>query len=136
MGQQQLLLLVIGVIIVGVAVIAGIQASKDAFGKSEADGIISRNLAIASNAVFWKTKMDPFDGGNARYTGLESGGLAALGMEPETELATWGITAATSNTLHITGVSKRDANLGVRTYISGYSIDSTIIRFDGTITLD
>ena len=136
MGQQQLLLLVIGLIIVGVAVIAGIQAAKDAFGKSESDGIISRNLAIASNAVFWKTKMDPYDGGNAEYTGLETSGLATLGMETETELATWGITAATSSTLQITGVSKRDANLGVRTYISGYSIDSTVVRFDGSITLN
>ena len=136
MGQQQLLLLVIGVILVGIAVIAGIQAAKDAFGKSEADGIISRNLAIASNAVFWKTKMDPFDGGNAEYTGLATSGLSTLGMDIDTELATWGITLATSSTLEISGVSKRDPNLGVRTFITGYNIDSTIVRFDGSITLE
>jgi hypothetical protein len=136
MGQQQLLLLVLGLIIVAIAVIAGIQAAVDAFGKSESDGILARNLAIASNAVFWKTKMDPFDGGNAEYTRLSTNGMATLSMDIETELATWGITDATSSTLEVTGVSKRDPNLGVRTYISGYSIDSTIVRFDGSVTLD
>lgn len=136
MGQQQLLLLVFGLIVVAVAVIAGIQAATDAFGKSEADGIIARNLAIASNAVFWKTKMDPFDGGNAEYTRLSTNGLATLAMDTETELANWDITNATDNTLEITGVAKRDPTIGVRTFISGYSVDSTIVRFDGTITLD
>ncbi len=136
MGQQQLLLLVLGLIIVAIAVIAGIQAAIDAYGKSESDGILARNLAIASNAVFWKTKMDPFDGGNAEYTGLSTNGLATLSMDTETELGTWGITAATSSTLQVTGVSKRDPNLGVRTFISGYGIDSTIVRFDGSVTLD
>lgn len=136
MGQQQLLLLVIGVIVVGIAIIAGIQASKDAFGKSEADGIISRNLAIASNAVFWKTKLDPYNGGNASYAGLSTNGMSTLSMDTETELAVWEITSATVSTLQITGVSKRDPNLGVRTFISGYSIDSTVVRFDGSITLE
>ncbi|MFT5143959.1 MAG: hypothetical protein ACI80V_001706 [Rhodothermales bacterium] len=136
MGQQQLLLLVMGVIIVGIAVVAGIQAVQDSFGRSESDGILARNLSIASNAVFWKTKMDPFDGGDAEYTGLSSNGLATLSMNPETELATWRITDATSSTLEITGVSKRDPNIGVRTFINGYGIDSTWVRFDGSISLE
>jgi hypothetical protein len=136
MGQQQLLLLVIGVILVGIAVISGIQAATDSFGKSEADGIISRNLAVASNAVFWKTKTDPYSGGNASYAGLATNGMSTLAMETSTELGTWAITTATASAVEISAVSNRDPNLGVRTYVSGYSIDSTIVRFDGTITLD
>ncbi|MBO6576705.1 MAG: hypothetical protein JJ896_13835 [Rhodothermales bacterium] len=136
MGQQQLLLLVIGVILVGIAVIAGIQAATDGFGKSEADGIMSRNLAIASNAVFWKTKSDPFAGGNQSYSLLGSNGLATLAMDTETELANWAITNATATSIEISGVSKRNANIGVRTYVNNYSIDSTIVRFDGSITLE
>jgi hypothetical protein len=136
MGQQQLLLLVMGAIIVGIAVVAGIQAVLESYGRGESDGILARNLSIASNAVFWKSKMDPFDGGNAQYTGLGSDGMATLAMDPETELATWAITSATSSTLEISGVSKKNPNVGVRTFINGYGIDSTWVRFDGSISLE
>ena len=44
MGQQQLLLLVIGLVIVGVAVMAGLFAVQDQLKKNQADNLVSRNL--------------------------------------------------------------------------------------------
>ena len=46
------------------------------------DRLVDRNLTVASNAVGWKMRSDPYNGGNASYLGfsLES---VALEAEPE-----------------------------------------------------
>ncbi len=136
MGQQQLLLLVLGIIITGVAVIAGMYAWEDQSAKAIADNLVNRNLEIANAAVFWKTKMNPYNGGNASYAGLAEGGMETLSMNVETNYGTFAITAATASTIEITGVSKRDPNIGARTYVSGHSINQTDVSFTGEITLE
>jgi hypothetical protein len=135
MGQQQLLLLVFGVIIVGVAVIAGLDAVSSRMEQANADRLIDRNLVIASNATYWKTLKDPYNGGNASYAGLATNGLAKLALESVVANNEYAITSATQSTLQITGVSLRNPDLGVRTYISGHTVDSTVVRFDGSITI-
>ncbi|MEQ9105227.1 MAG: hypothetical protein RIE53_11090 [Rhodothermales bacterium] len=136
MGQQQLLLLVLGIIIVGVAIIAGMYAWEDQSAKVIADNLVNRNLEIANSAVFWKTKLDPFNGGNASYAGLAEDGMEKLSMNVETNYGTFAITAATASTVEITGVSKRDPNIGARTFVSGHAINQTDVSFTGGITLD
>lgn len=136
MGQQQLLLLVMGVIVVGVAVMAGIYAFQEKSRQMIADNLINRNLEIANAAVFYKTKMDPFNGGNMSYAKLADDGLGTLRIEVATNYGTFGITAATENTLEITGVSIRDNTIGARTYVTGYGITLTEIDYEGGITLD
>lgn len=135
MGQQQLLLLVIGVVIVGFAVMAGFYAAEKTFKQSVADNLVERNLSIATDAVFWKTKTDPYSGGNARYSGLADNGMQKLFLGEETENGTFKITVATDTTLQITAVSKRYPDIGARTFVSGYSIDSTLVDYNGNISL-
>jgi hypothetical protein len=134
MGQQQLLLLVIGIIIVAIAVMAGLYAVQTKFKQSIADNLVDRNLSIATDAVFWKTKRDPFNGGNAEYSGLEADGMQTLFLGEETKQGMFKITLATANRLEITAVSLRYPEIGVRTYVTDYSIDSTVISYDSTIT--
>ncbi len=134
MGQQQLLLLVIGIIIVAIAVMAGLYAVQTKFKQSIADNLVDRNLSIATDAVFWKTKRDPFNGGNAEYSGLETDGMQTLFLGEETKQGMFKITLATANRLEITAVSLRYPEIGVRTYVTDYSIDSTVISYDSTIT--
>ncbi|WP_456429469.1 hypothetical protein [Rhodocaloribacter sp.] len=134
MGQQQLLLLVIGIIIVAIAVMAGLYAVQTKFKQSIADNLVDRNLSIATDAVFWKTKRDPFNGGNAQYSGLETDGMQTLFLGEETKQGMFKITLATANRLEITAVSLRYPEIGVRTYVTDYSIDSTVISYDSTIT--
>ena len=55
MGQQQLLLLVMGIIIAAGAVVAGIVAFQNKMRQAESESIVSRNLEIGTSAVFWKT---------------------------------------------------------------------------------
>ena len=136
MGQQQLLLLVMGVIIVGVTIMAGIYAYQEKTRQMIADNLVNRNLEIANAAVYYKTKMDPFNGGNMSYANLADDGLGTLRMEITTNYGTFGITAATESTLEITGVSIRDNTIGARTYVTDYSITRTDIDYEGGITLD
>ena len=48
MGQQQLLLLIICVVLVGLAVVAAFTVLETNYRKDEADGLLERSLAIAT----------------------------------------------------------------------------------------
>lgn len=133
MGQQQLLLLVMGIIVVGIAVIAGFAMGKATLRQSSVDTLVDRNLSIATEAVFWKTKRDPFSGGNASYVGLATDGMQKLFLGETTETGFFKITDATQNTLEITAVSLRYPEIGVRTFVEGYEILSSDIAHDGSI---
>ncbi len=134
MGQQQLLLLVIGVIIVAVAIMAAFPAMNKGFRQDEADGLLDRSLSIASSSAKWKMTQDPFHGGNSSYAELATQGMETLSMDSLNVRGRYRITAATPNTLEVTGVSERYNGIGVRVYVSGYSIDSSRVAFDGAIT--
>ena len=136
MGQQQLLLLVISMILVGIAIMAGFSAAETKLKQSEVDTLINRNLTIASEAVFWKTKRDPYNGGNASYAGLSSDGMQTLFLGESTHNGTFKITHATTEELQITAVSTSYPEVGVRTFVTGYGIDSTAVRYDGSITIN
>ena len=74
MGQQQLLLLVLGIVIVGLAVVVGIQAFSENKKKANADALVNDAIRIASDAQAWKLKPAAFGGGAANdpddWTGL------------------------------------------------------------------
>lgn len=135
MGQQQLLLLVIGIIIVALATLGGLTALQEHFRKDEADGLLERGIAIASHAVHWKTLNDPFAGGQQSYERLVDNGLQTLAVDSTTIRGRYAITAATANTLEITGVSDRYPGIGIRVYVEGYGVDKSDISFDGSIEL-
>ena len=135
MGQQQLLLLVIGVVVVGFAVMAGFSAMETKLKQSAADNLVDRNLSIATDAVYWKTKRDPFNGGNAEYTGLAVDGMRTLFLGETTHNGTFKITNATANELEITSVSTRYPSIGVRTFVRDYEIVSTDVSYDGAIQI-
>ncbi len=62
MGQQQLLLLVLGIVIVGLAVVVGISAFSENRIKSNADALVTDGLCITSDAQAWKLKPGQFGG--------------------------------------------------------------------------
>ena len=107
MGQQQLLLLVIGIIVVGFAVLAGLEIVQQHVRHDEADGLLDRGLSSATHAVAWKTRNDPFNGGNQSYEELGKNGLETLALDSTTIRGTFAITDATVNTMEITGISDR-----------------------------
>jgi hypothetical protein len=62
MGQQQLLLLVLGIVIVGIAIVVGINAYAENSVKSNYDALLQDGLRIASDAQAWKAKPELFGG--------------------------------------------------------------------------
>jgi len=70
MGQQQLLLLVLGMVIVGIAVVAGIQAFSEGRQKAATDAAVSDALRIATDIQAWVLKPQAFGGGGGNASGL------------------------------------------------------------------
>ena len=62
MGQQQLLLLVLGIVIVGLAVVVGIQAFGENQSKANADAMVNDGVRIASDIQAWALKPQAFGG--------------------------------------------------------------------------
>jgi hypothetical protein len=62
MGQQQLLLLVLATVIVGIATVVGIEAFSQNNVKSNADALMNDAVRIASDAQAWSQKSQPFGG--------------------------------------------------------------------------
>ena len=63
MGQQQLLLLVLGIVIVGLAVVVGIQAFSENQKKANADALLLTAMRIATDAQAWLQKPEAMGGG-------------------------------------------------------------------------
>ena len=70
MGQQQLLLIGLGIIIVGVAIIDGINIFSATSVQANRDALISDMIAIASMAQEFYRKPTALAGGGYRFTGF------------------------------------------------------------------
>jgi len=62
MGQQQLLLLVLGTVIVGIAILVGINTYSENSVKTNWDALMQDALRMVNDAQSWKTKPELFGG--------------------------------------------------------------------------
>ncbi len=69
MGQQQLLLIVLGVIIVGIAIVVGITIATTSAQSSNRDQVISDLNTLASYAHQYYRKTTSMGGGGSTFTG-------------------------------------------------------------------
>ena len=69
MGQQQLLLIILGVIIVGIAIAVGISMFSSGSVQSNRDGIINDLNNLAANAYQFRIRPTTMGGGGGAYTG-------------------------------------------------------------------
>lgn len=65
MGQQQLLLLVLGIVIVGLAIVAGINAVEQNQRKSSQDALVQEAFRFATDTRAWYLKPTQFGGGGS-----------------------------------------------------------------------
>ena len=70
MGQQQLLLIVLGVIVVGIAVVVGINLFTANAVSSNRDGVVADLTNIAANAQQFYRKPTAMGGGGYTFTGF------------------------------------------------------------------
>jgi hypothetical protein len=71
MGQQQLLLIVLGVIIVGIAIILGIVLFQQNAIDQKRDLLINEGLNVANNAIEYYHKHPTFAGGGFSFEGWQ-----------------------------------------------------------------
>ncbi len=69
MGQQQLLLIALGIIVVGIAVIVGINLFSSSATESNRDQLISILTDLGSNAQVYFKKPVELGGGNRKFKG-------------------------------------------------------------------
>lgn len=83
MGQQQLLLIVLGVIIVGVAIVAGIAMFNAGAEESAKDELVSQCVVIGANAQqFYRKPLQMGGGGNT----FNTGGIGGAGFTIPTKM--------------------------------------------------
>ncbi|HLA63668.1 MAG TPA: hypothetical protein VK610_04530 [Rhodothermales bacterium] len=128
MGQQQLLLLVLGIVIVGLAVVVGIQAFGENQKKANQDALVNDGVRIASDAQAWRLKPAAFGGG------ASAAGLSALANN----WTALGYTSSGNNYININGSFALAAS-GTGLLITGTSTapDNTVyVRVCGTASTD
>jgi hypothetical protein len=94
MGQQQLLLIVLGVIIVGVAIVVGINMFSQGAVNAEADRLVQEVNTVGSNAAAYWRKPVQMGGGGRTFTGVTLEDLGAQDTTANTVLALSNVGAA------------------------------------------
>lgn len=108
MGQQQLLLLVLGIVIVGVAVIVGLQAFAVNQKKANIDAIQLTSMRIASEAQAWLRTPVSYGGGMPTVGGRQSNF-----QDLTLDIATLGYTTdGSGNYVDLNGVYSATVNAG------------------------
>jgi hypothetical protein len=103
MGQQQLLLIVLGVIVVGIAVVVGINLFNANAETSAQDSIVSQGTNIGAMAQQYFKKPTAMGGGGGSFVGFESKVFANLPARLITSTdATWTCGAGTASSIQLT----------------------------------
>ena len=135
MGQQQLLLLVLGIVLVGLAVVGGIAAFKENTRKSALDLDTARTAQYAGLAVAWRATPRSMGGGQNAATsatlslntlGISDNGLIvrtanyeAAATQPGMAVAVWYRTAGSAGP----SVEVWDADHGIKTTQFLYGVE-------------
>lgn len=134
MGQQQLLLLVLSTVIVGLAVLVGILTFQEKSRQNQADEVVNRNVAIAQEAISWRARARVFGGNQGgTYDPLDSqsgGGIAMLGFETDQPTSTH-ILDADGNTLKVIGESLVTLGVGALLCVIDYEIAHSTVWMEG-----
>ena len=108
MGQQQLLLIILGVIVVGIAVAVGITMFIDNAVSSNRDAITNDLVSLAARAQQYFRRPRALGGGQGSFSGLTSdiSGLRKLTSLPNGQNAngSYSISASSVSSLSIQGL--------------------------------
>ncbi len=138
MGSQQLLIIVLGVIVVGVAIAVGIAVFSGNASQANKDAICQDLLQMASSAQAYYRKPALLGGGGLSYVNIS---FAAMGFEEEeagvytNDNAEYTLLRITSNALFIVGRSTEVENAyvvirirveGTRLFVLGWGEAETV----------
>jgi hypothetical protein len=109
MGQQQLLLLALSTIIVGLAIVMGINMFGENAAQSNLDAVTNDVLTIASRAQGWYRKPAQMGGGGRTFSAVGTKPSTKLNFPDSTENGSYVLTPGTQ-TLTVKGTGKEDIN--------------------------
>lgn len=116
MGQQQLLLIVLGVIIVGIAVVVGINVFTASSSSANRDGVVADLTTIASMGQQYYRKPTALGGGGNSFTGFSMPALSSVAGDntaTATKTANGSYTVTvTATELEIVGTGNETGNDG------------------------
>jgi Tfp pilus assembly protein PilE len=78
MGQQQLLLIILGVIVVGIAVAVGITMFQDNAVSANRDAVVNDLVNLAARAQQFYRRPTSLGGGQNSFAGLSTNGISKL----------------------------------------------------------
>ncbi len=96
MGQQQLLLIILGVIVVGIAIAVGISQFSAHSTQANKDGVTASLINLAANAYQYRIRPSTMGGGGNSYVGFvvptkmasdDNGTYALSGTPTATEIS-------------------------------------------------
>lgn len=142
MGQQQLLLLVLGIVIVAFAVVGGLFIFEENLKKSNAESLVSDAVDIATAAQAWKIRPASFGGqrGAPRsnpmdYTGFTFESISL--QNPHITINGSFTASADSRGLVITGMNEDHGNKITMTVdgLTENNIIAVVSQIDDTFTI-
>lgn len=113
MGQQQLLLIVLSVVIVGAATVVGFQMFADNAAEANMNAVQNDLLTLAGRAQQFYVKPNAMGGGGKSFVGLDANpaGIARLTGQPSNDNGAYTITGAgTDSSVVITGIGTEDGD--------------------------
>jgi hypothetical protein len=127
MGQQQLLLIILGVIIVGIAIAVGLSLFSAQSIQANKDAIINDLNNIAAHAYQFKIRPSSMGGGQGSYSGyaipskMATNENAAFSVSSATATAVTIVAVSSANTTNtVTAVVDSDGRLGSWTYAGDF----------------
>ena len=100
MGQQQLMLIIAGVIVVGIAIAVGIYLFAGTNVSSNKDAIVNDLMNLGQYAYRYKLRPEPLGGGGLTYTGFQLPTKLASNENADYSVA------VSANSITFTAVSK------------------------------
>ena len=115
MGQSQLLIIAISVLVIGIAIAAGTGMFQDEDVETNKKAMINDVNHIAQNAVRYYRRIPALGGGGYSYTGY----VLPIGFRSNLN-GSYSTNPLTKDILQITGLSARDTNNTLVTQIDTY----------------
>jgi hypothetical protein len=106
MGQQQLLLIVLGAIIVGIAIIVGLNMFSSGAVQGNIDAVTQDVMTITSRAQEWWRKPAQMGGGGRSWTGIDAvanGEFTGINFPDSTVNGTYTIAIQGDSAIVVTG---------------------------------
>ena len=103
MGQQQLLLLVLGAIIVGTAIVVGVNMFSESAVNSNRDAVVQDCMTLAARAQQWYRTPTILGGGGRAFTAIT---LADIRFPAANDNGSFAIVVDNANQVTITGTGR------------------------------